>query len=379
MQQPAISEAPEPPLFDLPLEVRQNIYRTLCGTETHLFLLDGDLQIMECQGADDSSHRFIAAEPEYQNPRWARRVDSSWGCHWRCEERYLDGAEGQATAIHMPLLPLLLSSKRLCSDVICFISQSTQHVHFTDLDTIDLALSTTIQQTVPKLPETQPSRELKQCHLFNSLRDVNLTLRLPMALVNTLFVPFFSKMEQLKMLPRPGGTPEGSGRQREHEQWMRIWPSLEKMDSLLRVGLWLDHDTEFCWGDVSETQILQSLSGIMPMLRSRNVHVNVNLPQLLSDAYGVEDDYFVHVSPEFQLERRTRLPWIVRGFPPNDVMWMHNKENGRPPPHVPNGRFMYAQNDWYIFHVLGYDTECDEFVYHPLVGVDFTDGSFCMV
>ncbi|KAF3797860.1 hypothetical protein GCG54_00002405 [Colletotrichum gloeosporioides] len=161
-------------------------------------------------------------------------------------------------------------------------------------------------------------------------------------------------MEELKTLPRPGGTPEGSGRQREHEQWMRIWPSLAKMDSLLRVGLWLDHDTEFCWEDVSETQILQGLSGIMPMLRSRDVQVNVNLPQLISRPRGIEDDYFVH------------------------VMWMHNEENGRPPPHVPNGRFMYAQNDWYIFYVLGYDTECDEFVYHPLVGVDFTSGEYCM-
>ncbi|KAF4831605.1 hypothetical protein CGCTS75_v005098 [Colletotrichum tropicale] len=340
---------------------------------------------MECQGADDSSHRFIADGPEFENPRWVRRVDSSWGCHWRCEERYLDGVEGQASAIHMPLLPLLLSSKALCSDVVCFISQPTQHVHFTDLDTIDLALSTTIQQIVSKLPETQPSCKLKQCHLFKSLRNVNLTLRLPMALVNTLFVPFFSKMEQLKTLPRPGGTPEGSGCQREYDQWMRIWPSLEKMDSLLRVGLWLDHDTEFCWGDVSETQILQGLSGIMPMLRSRNVQVNVNLPSLLKP-YGEEDDHFIDVTPEFQLQRRTRLPWIVSCFSAlgsstleKKVAWVDNRENGRPPPHVPKGQCKHAQNDWYIFHVLGYDTECDEFVYHPLVGLDFTDGSFCMV
>lgn len=221
--------------------------------------------------------------------------------------------------------------------------------------------------------------------MFKSLRDINLTLRLPMALVNTLFVPFFSKMEQLKTLPRPGGTPEGSGCQREYDQWMRIWPSLEKMDSLLRVGLWLDHDTEFCWGDVSETQILQGLSGIMPMLRSRNVQVNVNLPSLLKP-YGEEDDHFIDVTPEFQLQRRTRLPWIVSCFSAlgsstleKKVLWVDNRENGRPPPHVPKGQYKHAQNDWYIFHVLGYDTECDEFVYHPLVGVDFTDGSFCMV
>lgn len=111
-QPPPISEAPKSPLFDLPLEIRHHIYRTLWGTATHLFFIDGDSQIMECQGADDSS-RYPADEPEYKNPRWIRRVDSTWGCHWRCEERYLDGAEGQATPIHMPLLPLLLSSKGL--------------------------------------------------------------------------------------------------------------------------------------------------------------------------------------------------------------------------------------------------------------------------
>ncbi|KAF3800373.1 hypothetical protein GCG54_00002406 [Colletotrichum gloeosporioides] len=66
-QSPPTSEAPKSPLFDLPLEVRHHTYRTLWGTATHLFLLNGDLQIMECQGADDSS-QYLADKPEYENP-----------------------------------------------------------------------------------------------------------------------------------------------------------------------------------------------------------------------------------------------------------------------------------------------------------------------
>ncbi|KAK2773105.1 hypothetical protein CKAH01_13649 [Colletotrichum kahawae] len=266
-----VKEVQESPLLALPLEVRYQIYRTLWGTATHLFLLDGDLQIMECQGADDSSHRYPADETEYENPRWIRRVDSTWGCHWRCEERYLDGAEGRATAIHMPLLPLLLSSKALCLDVTCFISQPTQHVHFTDLETIDLTLSATMQQTRSKLPEAQPSREAKQCHLFKSLCNVDLTLRLPISVINTLFVHFFGKFKQTEMLPRPGGTPEGSGRQREHGQWMRMWPNLLEMQHLRQLTLWLDHDKALGWDQVAEAQILQGLSDIMPALKNRKI------------------------------------------------------------------------------------------------------------
>ncbi|KAJ0336170.1 hypothetical protein COL922a_008266 [Colletotrichum nupharicola] len=389
-QSPPISEAPKSPLFGLPLEARHHIYRALCGTETHMFLLDGDLQILEFQGADDSSYRFIAAEPEYQNPRWARRVDSSWGCHWRCEERYLDGAKGQASATHTPLLPLLLSSKALCLDFIRFISQPTQHVQFTDLETIDMTLSTTVPQPPSKLPETISSREVKQYHLFESLRNVDLTLRLPMSVINTLFIHYFAYHADTKIFPRPGGTPEGSGRQREHGQWMRIWPNLLGMHHLQRLTLWLDHDKAFGWDQVAETQILQGLSDIMPTLKNQKVDVTVNLPRLIPRELNARTakDVFVDSAAAFQIQRRTRLPWAIRlpddNWPPpgmdeetwkeyeekDNVAWATNGENAQPPPDIPQ-EYWFSPFDNFgenIMEQLRYDIYSRAYQNHPVLG-----------
>ncbi|EQB45296.1 hypothetical protein CGLO_15846 [Colletotrichum gloeosporioides Cg-14] len=335
---------------------------------------------MECQGADDSS-RYLTDKPEYENPRWIRRVDSTWGCHWRCEERYLDGLEGQATPIHMLLLPFLLSSKGLYLDFIRFISQPTQYVHFTDLETIDMTLSTTVPQPPSKLPETVSSREVKQYHLFESLRNVDLTLRLPMSVINTLFIHYFSYHDETKMLPRPGGTPEGSGRQREHDQWMRIWPNLLGMHHLQRLTLWLDHDKAFDWEQVAETQILQGLSDIMPALKSQKVDVTVNLPRLTPRKRNARTakDVFVDSAAAFQIQRRTRLPWAIRLLNENwsgadeekdRVAWATNEENAQPPPDIPLEYCFSPFDDFEenIMKQLGYDVYSRAYQNHPVLG-----------
>ncbi|KAF4413486.1 hypothetical protein CFRS1_v009336 [Colletotrichum fructicola] len=62
---------------------------------------------------------------KFDDPVWIRRVESSWGCHWKCEEIYLNGAEGDDRISHMPLLSLLLTSKTMYFDVVQFFSHPT--------------------------------------------------------------------------------------------------------------------------------------------------------------------------------------------------------------------------------------------------------------
>lgn len=108
-----MDSTPRSPFFAAPLEIRQHIYRMIWGAETHLFLDEGQLNIMPCQGEDDVSWRRPHSETKFNDSRWIRRVDSDWGCHWKCEEAYLDGIEQPSRACHMPLLPILLSSKMM--------------------------------------------------------------------------------------------------------------------------------------------------------------------------------------------------------------------------------------------------------------------------
>ncbi|KAI8165140.1 hypothetical protein K4K54_007266 [Colletotrichum sp. SAR 10_86] len=281
----------------------------------------------------------------------------------------------------MALLPLLLSSKALCLDFISFISRPMQHVHFTDLETIDMTLSTTVPQPPSQLPETVSSREAKQYHLFESLRNVDLTLRLPMSVVNTLFIHYFAYHDDTKIFPRPGGNPEGSGRQREHGQWTRIWANLLGMHHLQRLTLWLDHDKAFGWDQVAETQILQGLSDIMPALKSQKVDVSVNLPRLIPRDRGARTakDEFVDSAAAFQIQRRTRLPWAIRlpnynwsgaDEEKDRVAWATIEENAQPPPDTPLEYCFSPFDDFEenIMKQLGYDIYSRAYQNHPVLG-----------
>lgn len=116
-----MASAPDIPLSNAPLEIRWKIYEELFGRATHLFLHDDKLHVLPCQGTDDVSHRVPRDDanmsdiddPIWTDTFWIRRVESSWGCHWQCEEKYFDGVENPVQAVHTPLLPLLLSSKAM--------------------------------------------------------------------------------------------------------------------------------------------------------------------------------------------------------------------------------------------------------------------------
>jgi hypothetical protein len=81
-------------LFQLPAELRLSIYEYLSQTPLHVV------------GGSDGRHRFVLCvadheapdsrqvppsdpdgpKPPLQDATWSRRLSSSWGNHWRCEE-----------------------------------------------------------------------------------------------------------------------------------------------------------------------------------------------------------------------------------------------------------------------------------------------------
>ncbi|KAK1851208.1 hypothetical protein CCHR01_06143 [Colletotrichum chrysophilum] len=354
-------------LFAAPLEIRHRIYQQLLGAETHVFLDKGHLQMVPCQGTDDVSHRMPKWDKmcKFDDPVWIRRVESSWGCHWKCEEIYLNGAEGDDRISHMPLLSLLLTSKTMYIDVVQFFSHPTQYVHFTDLETIDCFLSASASSVA------RSTSDRGRWSIFRSVHNIGLTLRASLRLLGTLYVPYLSKphMERERGTPpRQFATPEGSGCLRQYEHWKRLWSSLLELPHLQRFSFWLDHNEYYGWDLVNEREILQDLSDVMSGLTKHGVEVCVNLPRLPLDKRSSyrEEEYFVGEEPEFCLQRRTRLPWMYadknvmhEGEP--GVKWAVNNENGEIPPEYPKDQISEPNFDWMMFDAMGWDMDSKEF------------------
>lgn len=115
-------------LFRVPLEIRQYIYALFINRWGYHIVssLDGELALTPCLGASlfngeiGKERRFSAfARPGSEYYRiYERRVASSWGPHWMCEEYWISGQAPVVTCkkkygLDIPLLyPFLGLCKR---------------------------------------------------------------------------------------------------------------------------------------------------------------------------------------------------------------------------------------------------------------------------
>jgi hypothetical protein len=92
MQAPTHHSQPGSKLFSTPLEIRQEIYSYLIPYGLHAYLSDrGQLQLSGCvepcvNGGMEGDERRGMEDFSPEDPVWLRRLMSSWGPHWRCEE-----------------------------------------------------------------------------------------------------------------------------------------------------------------------------------------------------------------------------------------------------------------------------------------------------
>lgn len=114
------------PLFgSLPAELRQLIYVELWrtgGLKQHVIAHAAGYTYGGCISNQDGEdqrqvelldlERHLAKTPsgDFHSPLWARRLASSWGVHWQCEE--LSNYMLQRAEMG-PFLPILLACKRL--------------------------------------------------------------------------------------------------------------------------------------------------------------------------------------------------------------------------------------------------------------------------
>jgi hypothetical protein len=111
-------------LVQAPYDIRLEIFQYLIPQGIHVFLQGDVLRFSECVGCppvdrwDSGQERKDTGGPvtEYKmrEERWKRRLMSSWGPHWMCEESMLEqeGSDGNDTSCG-PVDALLRTCKQL--------------------------------------------------------------------------------------------------------------------------------------------------------------------------------------------------------------------------------------------------------------------------
>ncbi len=81
----------ESKLVSAPAEIRRAIYANTIPSQIHAFLSQGRIQLSVCLQpnlGDDhhDGHERETRGEELSQAKWARRLRSSWGPHWECEQ-----------------------------------------------------------------------------------------------------------------------------------------------------------------------------------------------------------------------------------------------------------------------------------------------------
>ncbi|KAL2204071.1 hypothetical protein CC79DRAFT_1112604 [Sarocladium strictum] len=259
----------ESKLFDLPLEIRLLIYSHFINKHGYHVVssTESELALTPCLGArlydgDVGKERqvtelVIRPEPSDQR-RYERRLRSSWGPHWMCEEFWMGGAlpimrykqhsdpeksgmEGLGMDLSS-LYPLLRLCRRTYEEVMEWVAAEA------DFHIVDV-------QTLMILGDMSPSHDQNgmddsnlglQTSIVHRIQKLSLTLSRPLA--------FFQAHESSSLL----GTAHSSS-DLENTMEARTSPTRDLQTGFSRLReftLWLDHTGTEYWSVISERALL---------------------------------------------------------------------------------------------------------------------------
>ncbi|OIW26320.1 hypothetical protein CONLIGDRAFT_683309 [Coniochaeta ligniaria NRRL 30616] len=290
-------------LFRLPLEVRYAIYGYLVPNAIHVFVRQGKLALSPCgepEVSGDMRHLGYERKPvedqsiscaRSREDIWVRRLQSSWGPHWQCEEE-AQGTAHEATRDETTTT-LLLVCRRMHIDI-AQVLVSDVVFQVTDLETLEhLAQGTTGSE-----PVSSPYAALS--HAMPSLRKLHITLRLSLPFFRALsIVATTSSSSDSINTPQALITPMHTSVTEcdAVTSWLQVWPFLAlRLQGLQSLNLWLDHDESASWSLVNERAILSSIVASMLPQSIARLGVTVNLP-MLHPRYENPERHYTKGSP----------------------------------------------------------------------------------
>lgn len=113
---------PRNEFFTLPTELRHAIYRFLIPDKVHLSINSSSIQLSPCIQCDgdheatgfcrtQSRHHLLNDRMHTKECALVRRLQSSWGWHWRCEEQAQGMQVNTGENLDDSLMTLLLACK----------------------------------------------------------------------------------------------------------------------------------------------------------------------------------------------------------------------------------------------------------------------------
>ncbi|KAF2647223.1 hypothetical protein K491DRAFT_741649 [Lophiostoma macrostomum CBS 122681] len=267
----------ESTLLRIPLEIRNQVLGYLITDQLHVILHKGALHWSICIEPElafdlDGSERNLQGQT-HSEKTWARRLRSSWGPHWRCEEFFQDRGRGKHTLDGA--LELDYVCKQVYNEVHALMASNTMF-QITDLET--LCYASTSKDT--------GARQLSFLHdvgrrVIANLVRLDITLRLPLSVWESI-------ESGTSMLASPQAV-----------AWMGIGTAIGQLQRLTKLSIWLDHDQQCSWSAVNERCILAPLLPLAKILR-------LVLPKLHPDLETSERHFTEDSASPFQIRRVLR-------------------------------------------------------------------------
>ncbi|KAF2274085.1 uncharacterized protein EI97DRAFT_502969 [Westerdykella ornata] len=326
------------PFLLLPVEVRLNIYRHLSDCiDLHITSHGDHLRMTACTQPlceqdpwQTGLERYEALDPPLlqaliagHNPtsggvvestslagyeEWVRRLSSSWGSHWQCEEIAL-GAKGKHRIQH-PFSALLHVCRVIHDEIIETLARRAV-VNVTDLQTLARMAEICSELLHRKAPLYTPVS-----NLLPTLRKICITLVFPFKVLREM-----ANSPEWRAWRDANNSRDGAGHYQGssylHTDGWRVWEQLDAVitsfPELRSLELWLDHgDADYSWIDARERHLIHYL---FPLAAIPKLQVSLHLPKI-SPFFARPDYHFIEggAPSPFKIRRRLRQIFLVGVF-----------------------------------------------------------------
>ncbi|KAH7345840.1 hypothetical protein BKA66DRAFT_554916 [Pyrenochaeta sp. MPI-SDFR-AT-0127] len=265
--------------FAAPAEIRFAIYAYLIPRRIHLSFKKGFRPLPCVQRDEDgdanclvrkTNNDCFTTKPCVSDPIFLRRLRSSWGSHWRCEEQHPWQFDNLA-------MPLFRVCKRTLNDFVEAMVDIAA-IQIDDVDTLGFFIPNPISDI---LESDRPSMSMLWRSALLNVKVLSISLRLPLAV--------FKALEDT-------GTP--TVEPSFTSVWMKLALAIERFRKLRTLHVWLDHDEPCSWSMANERAVLSPLANL-----NANLEVSIELPKL-HPKWEIPDRHFTEDSAQFPLTIR---------------------------------------------------------------------------
>ncbi|KAH7092073.1 hypothetical protein FB567DRAFT_516412 [Paraphoma chrysanthemicola] len=252
-------------LHEIPYDVRRKIYDYIMPSSVHIWTTGGVTRLFSCvpppaidpkePGRECQEGLPLEADKwdESHTETWAVRLRSSWGPHWKCEEKAKELVDNLDT-----IEVLLQVNKQINADIVDLIVTSAE-VIIADIASFE----TFVRRSV----------DFKFSCRFEDVQKLRIVAKLHTRALETI--------ERRNQTPTKDSTGEIAERNDpEVVAWQRLSSTLAHVTALRTLRVWLDRSEEHYWTTVDESAILAPLR---PLADRGQLDVCIELPRHYND------------------------------------------------------------------------------------------------